>query len=51
MYTHMKFDKLLIALEDAYKKDDKNMWNIPYPDASDLIFLIKCLLENNYFEN
>lgn len=46
----MEFDELLVAVEDAYKHDDKNILDEPYPDASDLIFLIKCIIKNKYWK-
>ena len=50
MYTNMEFDELLSAAEDAYINADKSVNDIPYPEVSDLVFLIKTILENNYFE-
>ena len=50
MYTNMEFPELLSAVEEAYKTSIKPDKDLPYPDVSDLVFLIKTILENNYFE-
>ena len=50
MYTNMEFTELISAVDEAYKTSIKNDLSLPYPDASDLVFLIKTVLENNYFE-
>ncbi|XP_061192282.1 uncharacterized protein LOC133200513 [Saccostrea echinata] len=50
MYTNMEFDELLSAVNEAYQSANKPQREIPYPNAEDLIFLLKCVLENNYFE-
>lgn len=50
MYTNMEFEELLNAVELAYTKADKSNLDIPHPDVGDLIFLLRCVLENNYFE-
>ena len=50
MYTNMEFDELIIAVKDAYQNADKPAVGIPYPKVSDFVFLIKTILENNYFE-
>ena len=50
MYTNMEFHELLLAVKDAYINSDKPEINMPYPDTSDLVDLIKIVLENNYFE-
>ncbi|XP_062592673.1 uncharacterized protein LOC134254146 [Saccostrea cucullata] len=50
MYSNMEFDELLSAVNEAYQSANKPQRDIPYPDAEDLIFLLKCVLENNYFE-
>lgn len=46
----MEFDELLSAVEEAYKNNQRDVSDLPYPDVSDLLFLVKCILENNYFE-
>ena len=46
----MEFDELINAVYETYKCATKPQTDIPYPDAEDLIFLLKCVLENNYFE-
>lgn len=50
MYTNMEFDELLSAVHDAYNNANKNEYCIPHPDVKDLLFLLKCVLDNNYFE-
>lgn len=49
MYTNMEFDELINAVYETYKCATKPQSDIPYPDAEDLIFLLKCILEI-YFE-
>ena len=47
----MTFDDLLGAVERAYNATNiQGRINIPCPDAEDLIFLLRCILDNNYFE-
>lgn len=46
----MEFDALINAVYETYKCATKPQSDIPYPDAEDLIFLLKCVLENNYIE-
>lgn len=50
MYTNMEFDALINAVYETYKCATKPQSDIPYPNAEDLIFLLKCVLENNYIE-
>ncbi|KAK3109108.1 hypothetical protein FSP39_023246 [Pinctada imbricata] len=50
MYTNMEFDELITAVKEAYQNADKPVADIPYPKVSDFVFLIKTILENNYFE-
>ncbi|XP_062579196.1 uncharacterized protein LOC134241129 [Saccostrea cucullata] len=50
MYTNMEFEEQLNAVRNAYNNADKSNSDIPYPDVDDLIFLLRCVLENNYFE-
>lgn len=50
MYTNMEFGELLSAVNETYKNANKPQIDIPYPETEDLIFLLKCVLENNYFE-
>ena len=50
MYTNMEFSELLTAVEEAYRNNEKEMCNLPYPDTNDLVFLIKTVLQNNFFE-
>ena len=50
MYTNMEFEELLNAVKKAYSESEKPASKIPYPDVSDLVFLIKTILENNVFE-
>lgn len=46
----MEFEKLLNAVELSYTNADKSTLDIPHPDAGDLIFLLRSVLESNYFE-
>ena len=47
----MTFDELIGAVERAYNATNiQGRINIPCPDAEDLIFLLRCILDNNYFE-
>lgn len=46
----MDFDELINTIYETYKCPTKPQSDIPYPDAEDLISLLKCVLENNYFE-
>lgn len=50
MYTNMEFNELLSSVNEAYTQANKTQLDIPYPNPEDLIFLLKCVLENNYFE-
>ena len=51
MYTNMTFDELLSAVRKAITECDLGSYvNIPIPDTDDIIFLLKCVLENNIFE-
>lgn len=50
MYTNMEFEELLNAVKHAYTNANKSNLDIQHPDVGDLIFLLRCVLENNYFE-
>ena len=50
MYTNIEFDEILSAVRNAYENEDKSVYEIPYPEVSDLVFLVNTILENNYFE-
>lgn len=41
---------LINAVYETYKCATNTQSEIPNPDAEDLVFLLKCVLENNYFE-
>lgn len=45
----MEFEELPNAVELAYTNTDKNTLDIPHQNAGHLIFLLRCVLENNYF--
>lgn len=49
MYTNMEFDELLHSVEKAYLADNSSL-ELPRPYSSDLIFFLRCILENNFFE-
>ena len=49
MYTNMEFNELLQSVEKAYSADNSNL-EVPRPCISDLIFFLRCILENNFFE-
>ena len=49
MYTNMEFDELLHSVEKAYLADNSNL-ELPRPCSSDLIFFLRCILENIFFE-
>lgn len=48
MYANMDFEELLNAFELAYTNADKNNLVIPHLDIGDLIFLLRCVLENEF---
>ena len=50
MYTNIEFDEILSAVRVAYENAHNSPSEIPYPETSDLVFLINTILENNYFE-
>ena len=51
MYTNMTFPELIDAVKRALEDTHiHKMIKIPIPDETDLLFLLKCLLENNVFE-
>lgn len=52
MHTNMEFSELLNAVEEPYKnnKRDVSDLDLSYPDVSDPLFLVTCILENIYFE-
>lgn len=39
-----------VVVKIEYTNADKSNLDIPHPDVGDLIFLLRCVLENNYFE-
>lgn len=50
MYTNMEFNELLSSVHEAYTQANKIKSDIPYPTPKELTLLLKCVLENNYFE-
>lgn len=50
MYANIEFDELINAIYETYKCATKPQSDILYPDAEDLIVLLKFVLENNDFE-
>lgn len=50
MYTNMELGEVLSANSETYKNANEPQIDIPYPETEDLIFLLKCILENNYCE-
>lgn len=51
MYTNMTFNELSTAVEEALSNFDCSMHSdIPCPETADLMFLLKCILENTIFE-
>lgn len=37
-------------MEEAYRNNERDFSVLPYPDISDFLFLLKCILKNSYFE-
>ena len=51
MYTNMSFQELLDAVERMYNTDIlQPMLEIQCPTNQDILYLLKIILENNYFE-
>lgn len=48
MYANMEFEELLNAIELAYTNADKSNLVIPDTDVGDLIFFLRCELENQF---
>lgn len=46
----MEFIELLRTVSEAYKSANKPQIDILYPDTEYHTFLLKCVLENKYFE-
>lgn len=46
----MEFNELLSSVHEAYTQANKIKSDIPYPTPKELTLLLKCVLENNYFE-
>ena len=50
MFTNCPINELLTSVEKAYSEFDKKNYDLKSPPTKDLIFLLKCILENNVFE-
>ena len=50
MLTNCPIDELLSAVEKAYSKFDQTKYDLKSPPTKDIIYLLKCILENNVFE-
>ena len=50
MFTNCPIDELLSAVEKAYSKFDQTKYDLKSPPTKDIIYLLKCILENNVFE-
>ena len=46
MLTNCPIDELLSAVEKAYSKFDETKYDLKSPPTKDIIYLLKCILEN-----
>ena len=49
MHTNIEFDELIHSVEKAYLADISKLV-VHQPCSSDLIFFLRCILANNFFE-
>ena len=50
MFTNCPIVELLSAVEKAYSKFAKTKYDLKSPPTKDIIYLLRCILENNVFE-
>ena len=48
MFTNCPIHELLSAVEKAYSKFDKTKYDLKSPPTKDIIYLLRCILENMF---